>query len=129
MLAISPEELGEVLQPMAEAGVDVFDASVRYYNRRGFDGAPESLAGWAKKVTGKLSMAVGGVGINQGMYDRDKAVSVVTDFQPLLDRFSKGEFDLVAVGRAMIGDPHWTAKFRNGEAPDPYNVENDVILA
>ena len=128
-LADNPDELREVLQPLAEAGVDVFDASVRYYNRAAFEGEPASLAGVAKQVTGKLSMAVGGVGINSGMYDRDKAAAVVTDFSPLLDRFEAGEFDLVAVGRAMIGDPHWTRKFRAGEATEPYRMELDNVLS
>lgn len=128
-LADTPEELREVLQPLAEAGVDVFDASVRYYNRAGFEGDPACLAGVARRVTGKLSMAVGGVGINQGMYDRDKAIAVVSDFTPLLDRFAAEEFDLVAVGRAMIGDPQWTHKFQAGEATEPYRVENDGVLS
>jgi 2,4-dienoyl-CoA reductase-like NADH-dependent reductase (Old Yellow Enzyme family) len=128
-LADSPAELAEVLQPLAEAGVDVFDASVRYYNRAGFDGSPDSLAGWARKVTGAKSMAVGGVGINQGMYDRGKATAVVTDFAPLLERFGNEEFDLVAVGRAMIGDPDWARKFRAHEEPRAYRPEDDGILS
>lgn len=128
-LADSPEQLAEVLQPLAEAGVDVFDASVRYYNRAGFDNDPACLAGIAKRVTGKYSMAVGGIGINQGMYDRDKAAAVVSDFGPLVDRFEAGEFDLVAIGRAMIGDPAWANKFRAGEATDPYRMEDDGILS
>lgn len=128
-LADSPDELGEVLMPLAEAGVDVFDASVRYYNRAAFDGSPLNLAGWARKLTGKMSMAVGGVGINQGMYDRDKAASVVTDFAPLIERFRGGEYDLVAVGRAMIGDPQWANKFRENREPLPYRMENDGILS
>lgn len=102
---------------------------MRYYNKAAFEGHPENLAGWAKQVTGKLSMAVGGVGINKGMYDRDKASEVVTDFNPLLERFANGEFDLIAVGRAMIGDPHWTNKFRSGETPRTYRQEDDAILS
>lgn len=128
-LADNAEELAEVLCPLAEAGVDVFDASVRYYNRAAFEGDPACLAGLAKRVTGKLSMAVGGVGINQGMYDKDKPAAVVSDFGPLLDRFAAGEFDLVAVGRAMIGDPEWAHKFRAGEPTEPYRIELDGVLS
>ena len=83
----------------------------------------------ARRVTGKLSMAVGGIGINQGMYDRDKATAVVSDFTPLLDRFHAGEFDLAAIGRAMIGDSSWAEKFRAGQATAPYLIENDCILS
>lgn len=128
-LADSPDELREVLQPLADAGVDVFDASVRYYNRGAFEGDPTSLAGVAKRITGKLAMAVGGIGINTGMYDKHRPASVVSDFTPLLERFAAGEFDLVAVGRAMIGDPAWAHKFRAGEPTEPYRMELDGILS
>ncbi len=128
-LADNPEELAEVLNPIAEAGADVFDASVRYYNKACFDGSPENLAGWANKVTGKYSMAVGGIGINQGMYDRGKETAAVTDFEPLLSRFANGEFDLVAVGRSLIGDPEWARKFRAGEEPRAYSLDDNLSLS
>ena len=114
-LAATPDELAQVLCPLAEAGVDVFDASVRYFNRQAFADSPLSLAGWAKKLTGKLSMAVGGVGINQGVYDTAKAASAVDNVELLLARFEAGEFDLVAVGRAMLGDPEWARKVHRRE--------------
>lgn len=120
-LADTPEELAEVLCPLAEAGVDVFDASVRYFNKAAFAGSPLSLAGWAKKLTGRRSMAVGGVGISQGVYDKGKAAAVVDNVEPLLERFAAGEFDLVAVGRAMLGDPQWARKTRAGEPIRAYS--------
>jgi 2,4-dienoyl-CoA reductase-like NADH-dependent reductase (Old Yellow Enzyme family) len=120
-LADTPDELAEVLCPLAEAGVDVFDASVRYFNRAAFDGSDLSLAGWAKKVTGKASMAVGGIGINQGVYDTGKKAAAVDNVELLLNRFNAGEFDLVAVGRAMLGDPHWARKSRGSEDIRPFD--------
>jgi acyl-CoA synthetase (AMP-forming)/AMP-acid ligase II len=108
----------------SEAGVDVFDASVRYFNKAAFADSPRSLAGWAKKLTGRCSMAVGGVGINQGVYDKGKVATVVDNVEPLLDRLAADEFDLVAVGRAMLGDPHWVRKTRAGELIRPYSEED-----
>ncbi|MNP72426.1 hypothetical protein D3C76_1689820 [compost metagenome] len=32
----------------------------------------------------------------------------------LMKRFDQQEFDLVAVGRALLGDPAWAAKVREG---------------
>lgn len=125
-LADTPEQLAELLCPLADAGVDVFDASVRYFNRAAFEGSSLSLAGWAKRLTGKLSMAVGGVGINQGVYDTGKKAAAVDNVELLLDRFEAGEFDLVAVGRAMLGDPHWARKARHGEAIRAYDAEADL---
>ena len=67
-LAGTPQELETILCPLADAGVDLFDASVRYFNTPAFPKENElSLAGWAKKLTGKLSGAVGGIGFSKGM--------------------------------------------------------------
>ena len=129
-LANSPQELEEILCPLAEAGVDVFDASVRYFNRAEFDGSPLNLAGWAKKVTGKLSMAVGGIGLDKGVYDsqRDGKSRSAHNFEPLLERFARGEFDLVEVGRSLLHDPQWTYKVRIGDELQPFNEESLKVL-
>src|SRR6202040_1122586 len=85
-LANTPQELEEILGPISDAGVDVFDASVRYFNRAEFEGSPLNLAGWAKKVTGKLSMAVGVIGLNKGVYDskREGASEAAHNFEALM---------------------------------------------
>lgn len=127
-LADTPDELAEVLCPLADAGVDVFDASVRYFNRAAFDGSDLSLAGWAKKVTGKASMAVGGVGINQGVYDTAKKNIAVDNVELLMARFDADEFDLVGVGRAMLGDPQWARKARTGEETRAFSAADLEIL-
>ena len=122
VLANSPTELADLLCPLADAGVDVFDASVRYFNRAAFEGSPLTLAGWAKNVTGKCSMAVGGIGMSQGVYDRAKANVAVDNIDFLLMRLEAGEFDLAAVGRAMLGDPSWARKTRLGERVRSYQT-------
>jgi len=127
-LAATPQELEEVLMPLAEAGVDIFDASVRYFDRPAFPGSEMNLAGWAKKVTGKMSMAVGGVGINKGMYDGDAGVSSVDNVDAVVRRFERGEFDLVAVGRALLGDPAWPKKVIAGDVAEPFDPESLTLL-
>lgn len=125
-IADSPDELAEILCPLAEAGVDVFDASVRYFNKAAFEGSDLSLAGWAKKLTGRHSMAVGGVGINQGVYDTGKSAKAVDNIELLLRRFDAGEFDFVGVGRAMLGDAEWARKTRVGEPIRAYDADADL---
>ena len=102
---------------IADAGVDIFEASTRYFNRAEFPGSEMNLAGWAKKVTGQLSMAMGGIGINKGYYDSmaGAETSAQPDLAPLLDRFSRNEFDLVGVGRSLLHDPNWARRARIGE--------------
>lgn len=127
-LGATPQELEEVLCPLADAGVDVFDASVRYFDRPAFAGSDLSLAGWARKLTGKHSMAVGGVGLNKGMYDSKSDVAVVDNVDAVIKRFETGEFDLVAVGRAAIGDPNWARKAIAGEAAEPFDPDSVSAL-
>lgn len=116
-LANDPHELEQILAPIADAGVDIFEASTRYFNRAEFTGSEMNLAGWVKKVTGRLSMTVGGVGINKGYYDSmaGAETSAQHDLTPLLDRFSRNEFDLVGVGRSLLHDPNWARRARLGQ--------------
>ncbi|MBB4614264.1 2,4-dienoyl-CoA reductase-like NADH-dependent reductase (Old Yellow Enzyme family) [Novosphingobium taihuense] len=126
-LGETPQELEAILGPIADAGVDLFDSSVRFFNTPAF---PEhgdlSLAGWAKKLTGKLSGVVGGIGLRNGKYDTDNAVSQASNNLGLvLRRFEAGEFDIASVGRAILHDPQWVNKARNGDplpAFDPASV-------
>lgn len=114
-LATTPQELEELLGPLADAGVDVFDASVRYFDKPAYEGSTLNLAGWAKKVTGKRSMTVGGVGINKGLYDGKSDISAVNNLERVIQRLDNGEFDLVGVGRALLGDAQWPRKIIAGE--------------
>ena len=112
-----------MLGPLADAGVDVFDGSVRYFNRAEFEGSPLNLSGWAKKLTGKLATAVGGIGLDRGMYDSNRTgkAAATDNITLLMERFNRGEFDLIAVGRSLLNDPEWTRKLRRGEAHLPYD--------
>ncbi|MEV0318281.1 NADH:flavin oxidoreductase [Streptomyces sp. NPDC050658] len=120
-LAETPEELERLLTPLVEAGVDVLHASTRRYWLPEFEGSDLNLAGWVKKVSGKPVVTVGSVGLDQEFVGPKgwAAPSASTGIDPLLDRLERDEFDLVAVGRALIADPEWAAKAladRLGEA-------------
>ncbi|MFE7275090.1 NADH:flavin oxidoreductase [Streptomyces sp. NPDC057623] len=110
-LAETPEELDAILAPLAAAGVDAFHASTRRYWIPEFDGSDLNLAGWTKKLTGKPVITVGSVGLN-GDFIRAFAGegSEVKGIDDLLDRLERDEFDMVAVGRALLQDPEWAAK-------------------
>ncbi|MGW7384672.1 NADH:flavin oxidoreductase [Streptomyces sp. NPDC054794] len=110
-LAETPEELEAILAPLAAAGVDAFHASTRRYWLPEFDGADLNLAGWTKKITGKPVISVGSVGLDSeflGAFQGEG--SAVKGIDNLLDRLEAEEFDMVAVGRALLQDPEWAAK-------------------
>lgn len=115
MLA-SPAELERFLLPLTAAGVDVFHASTRRFNDAEFEGSHLSLAGWTKKITGKPTITVGSVGLDlefvRALFQGETAHSAGLD--ALLERLDNGEFDLVAVGRALLADPAWADKIRDG---------------
>ncbi|MGW3630868.1 NADH:flavin oxidoreductase [Streptomyces sp. NPDC005122] len=114
-LAETPEELEAILAPLAEAGVDVFHASTRRYWLPEFDGSDLNLAGWTKKLTGKPVVSVGSVGLDGEFLKAFQGEgSSVRGIDDLLDRLERDEFDLVAVGRALLQDPEWAEKVLAG---------------
>lgn len=125
-LAETPEELEEILVPIAEAGVDIFDGSQRYFDTPVFAGSPLNLGGWAKKLTGKLAMVVGGVGLDQGKRDHhiDSGSAAADNLGKVVARFERGEFDLVGVGRSLLNDPDWLGKALRGEPALPFDAAN-----
>ncbi|GGV69528.1 MULTISPECIES: NADH:flavin oxidoreductase [Streptomyces] len=130
-LAETPEELEAILTPLAAAGVDVFHASTRRYWLPEFDGSDLNLAGWAKKLTGKQVITVGSVGLDGEFTDSFKGEGApVKNIDNLLDRLEADEFDMVAVGRALLQDPEWAAKVLQGRFAElkPYDAESVKTL-
>ncbi|MFN3834500.1 MAG: NADH:flavin oxidoreductase [Glycocaulis sp.] len=114
-LAETPQALEALLAPLSDAGVDVFHASTRRFWIPEFEGSDLNLAGWTKKLTGKPVITVGSVGLNSDflgafMGEGSPAASI----DGLIQRFEAGEFDLVAVGRALLSNYQWAAKVRDG---------------
>ena len=106
--------------------MDVFDASTRYFDRAEFpELSPMSLAGWAKALTWRLTMTVGGIGLGGSRYTSDgkraDLIAGVNNLPQLLARFERGEFDLAAVGRALIADPDWLGKVRGDGSFSDYS--------
>ncbi len=121
--AANPAELEAMLGPISDAGVDLFDASTRIFSTPAFDGSDMGLAGWAKKITGKPSMMVGGVGLSRDLQSSfAQETHVVNNLDLVEERFARGEFDLVAIGRGLLMDPQWVRKAKTGEAFNPFSL-------
>ena len=116
LLAPSPEDLETFLGPISDSGVDVFHASTRRYWEPEFEGSDLNLAGWTKKITNKPTITVGSVGLDSdfiGLYvGNDKANT--SSIKTLVEMFERGDFDMVAVGRALLSDPEWVLKVKEG---------------
>ncbi|MFK8329677.1 NADH:flavin oxidoreductase [Pseudomonas sp. BJa5] len=129
-LVTSAQALGEFLQPLADAGVDIFHCSTRRFWEPEFEGSELNLAGWTRQLTGKPTITVGSVGLDgeflQFMVVTDK-VAQPASLENLLTRLNNDEFDLVAVGRALLVDPDWAAKVRDGREQDILPFSRDAL--
>ena len=119
-LAETPQELEQLLAPVVEAGVDLIDCSQRRFWEPAFDdGSDLNLAGWTKKVTGVPTCTIGSIGLDSDFFvslAEGKASDIdLPRLDELMRRFDRGDFDLVAVGRAMIAEPDWPKIIRSGE--------------
>ena len=119
-LAHTPDEMADWLVPLVEAGADILHCSQRRFWEAEFpeiDGENGlNFAGWAKKVTGAATISVGSVGLSGdflGTFGGESSSPAGLD--NLLDRMERDEFDLVAIGRAILSDPEWVTKIRSGE--------------
>lgn len=127
-LVLTPEALDEFLQPLTDAGVDIYHCSTRRFWEPEFEGSDLNLAGWTRKLTGRPTITVGSVGLDgeflQFMVNTDK-VAQPASLENLLKRLGNEEFDLVAVGRALLVDPEWALKVREGREQDilPFSRE------
>lgn len=135
-LASNPEELEDFLIPLANAGVDIFHCSTRYFERPEFEGSPLNLAGWTKKITGKPVITVGSIGLTGEFIQDIRGESVHSTSNPsnlyeVAERMQKGEFDLIAVGRPLISDSQWVKKVRDHQydAITPFTKEALKSLA
>lgn len=134
-IADTPGELGEILAPLVEAGVDVFDCSQREIDVPAFEGSTLNLAGWVKKLTGLPTIAVGSVGLG-GLFTEEEAANpgsalpqvCLEGVEAVGDRMAAGEFDLLAIGRSLLGDAHWPAKIRDGRDDEIAPLTLDKLM-
>jgi len=130
-LAQSPRELEELLAPLVAAGVDFFDCSTRRYWEPAFAGSPLHLAGWTRKITGKVCMAVGSVGLTGALLEggdiNAQAATSVESLPAIAAMVARGEFDLLGVGRALLCNPDWVNKIRDGREAELRAYTGDVL--
>ncbi len=122
-------ELEQLLTPLVDAGVTALHVSTRRYWQPAFAGSQLSLAGWTKKLTGLPTIALGSVGVPQAFLDNSAETAPAT-LAPLLERFEAGEFDLVAIGRALLSEPEWPTKLRDGRLDEirPFDKAHQAEL-
>ena len=85
----------------------------------------------AQQLERTAAQTVGGVGLSSGVYD-SKATggsgAARENITKVTELLAKGEFDLVGVGRAIMHDPHWVRRVRQGEDLLPFDENARLVL-
>jgi 2,4-dienoyl-CoA reductase-like NADH-dependent reductase (Old Yellow Enzyme family) len=108
--------------------VDIFHCSQRRFWEPEFAESDLNFAGWAKKLTGKTTITVGSIGLSGDFiaaFQGEKATPQSLD--ELLRRFDRGDFDLVAVGRALLADAAWARKIHEGRTGELRGFSKEAL--
>ncbi|MEZ5688304.1 MAG: hypothetical protein R3E21_05875 [Caenibius sp.] len=125
----TPQELEAFLGDFVDAGVDIFDCSQRRFWEPMYEDSTLNLAGWTRKLSGLPSISVGSVTLSgdfmstlaHGNRDDNSGLG------DLIDRLEQDEFDLIAVGRALIANPDWAKKVREGRMADLLPFRREML--
>ncbi|GHC22980.1 oxidoreductase [Kushneria pakistanensis] len=133
IIAETPEALGELLSPLAADGVDIFHASTRRVWEPGFEGSSKTLATWTRELTGCPVIAVGSVGLDKtfrtGHFTRteDPTSKSRVNVEELAAWRARNDFDLIAIGRALLSDPQWANKVRDGRLDELQDFDTSAL--
>jgi 2,4-dienoyl-CoA reductase-like NADH-dependent reductase (Old Yellow Enzyme family) len=130
--ALTPADLETMVTTLREAGVDLFSASSRWFDRPAYPEHDDELclAGWVRRFTDATVITVGSVGLNLDVMDSlvgdgELVMDVPGSLAELVRRFEAGHFDLVAVGRSLLSDGEWVRKVREGRFADIRKFDKD----
>ena len=131
LLASLPEAVVGRQAPLIDAGVDAFHCSQRRFWEPEFDDSDMNLAGWVKKLTGMPTITVGSVSLDQDFVSQpnegDGSTSKPASIDRLLEMLDRGDFDLVAVGRALIANPDWPKVVRSDDTAGLQAYSKDLL--
>jgi len=118
-IAKNKEELKELLLSLVEAGVDIFHVSERRFWMSAFEDSPLTLATLTKKITNKPVITVGNIGLDKELETIDLVEKKLED----------NEFDIIAVGRALLGDANWANKIKDNRISEIIPFNEDCLKA
>ncbi|RVQ68675.1 12-oxophytodienoate reductase [Croceicoccus ponticola] len=138
-LADSADDWAAMLAPLCDAGVDAFHCSTRRFWEPAFpDGGP-TLAALTRRLSGRPVIAVGSVTLErdfkQGTSETGGGIAESAarsaHVAQIVEAMEAGEFDMIAVGRAMIANADWANIVREGRADNlrPFAREMLATLA
>ncbi len=126
--ASNPDEFAVWLGLLKDAGIDAFHCSQRRFWEPEFEGSDLNCAGWAKKLSGLPTISVGSVGLSgEFVAAYSGEASEPASLDRLIEMMERDEFDLIAVGRALLQDPEWVQKVRDGRNDELMSFTKEAL--
>jgi 2,4-dienoyl-CoA reductase-like NADH-dependent reductase (Old Yellow Enzyme family) len=89
-----------------------------------------NFAGWVKKLSGLPTISVGSVGLTSEFTGAFRGEgSAAGKLDETIERLDRGEFDLVAVGRALLQDHEWVVKVKSRRFEELRDYEAAALQA
>jgi len=129
-IVASPKELETLLQPLVDAGVTMFHCSTRCFWEPAFADSDRSLAAWTRHLLGLPVIAVGSVTLgNDFKSERGKirAAAAPEQIELINQCIERGDFDLIAIGRALLANSDWAHIVRDERLDDLKGFEKKMI--
>lgn len=127
----TPDQLQTMVKLLEDAGVDIFSVSTpRIFKAEWLEISTLGLAGWTRSFTEKPVIAVGSVGLDtdlmENLFGKQASPTGASGLEEITERCANGEFDLLAIGRAIIGDADWVNKAQQGRWAEmkPFSKED-----
>jgi len=81
-----------------------------------------------KKLTGLPTISVGSVGLNGDFFGAFAGQSSkAAPLDKLYEMMDRKEFDLIAVGRALLQDPEWVKKIKEGRTDELKDYDGKAL--
>ena len=104
--------------------MSILHASTRRFWEAAFpDDGERTLAGWTRALTGLPVIMVGGAGLDRPGLKEALPASLDVLEGPLL----RNEFDVLAVGRALLADAEWLVKVGGGRFEECRPYTKDLL--
>jgi len=118
-IAQTPQELAQIVEPLTDAGVDIFHCSTRRYWEPAFVDSDLSLSAWVRQLSGRPTIAVGSITLGNDFKSADgkrQAAPAPEQIEDVERRLEGGMFDLIALGRALLANPDWVRLVQSGQS-------------
>lgn len=125
------QELRDLIRPINNSGINIFDISDFNYSYNNFYGENGNLANWIKRITSKTTISTGSFGnsnifindipniINELTYKPKLNYPHLQSIKPeilneklIYEDLIKGEIDLIALGRPLLFNYNWVKEMR-----------------